>query len=230
MSASASTSDAPAGHPAVTPPGDQVVIDDHGPVERRFAGLDRRTIAPALFVLALAAVMTLALPAIDDAIDYEVEVAAGETIELTAVSFEAAVGWGRLAVDDVAAEGGSAVIERAAVADSTTRFAVTTTTFAGTASELLASAPQLDPELDERRGFHVTSQPASYTTTDGVTGVIERFTGAATEGFVVAFVDDAVGVLVVVSAAENQLREHTSEINDMLDSISFHGPADEEQS
>jgi hypothetical protein len=159
--------------------------------------------------------MTLVLPVIDDAMEYDLHVEAGDTITLSSVSFVPAVGWGQITDD------GTAATDRAAVGEGTSQFSVTTHETDATAGELLDRAGSLDPDLDDVRGFHVTSSPSSYTTTQGVTGVIERFTGIRSEGFVAAFVDGGIGVIVVVSAAEDHLREHTSEINAMLDSIRF---------
>ena len=194
-------------------------IDDHVPVEHRLAGIDRRTIAPALAVLALAGVMTLVLPAIDDAMEYDTHIGVGETIRLESVSFVPAVGWGE--VTDDGAPGSARAIERVVVGDGTARFGVATYAYEGTAAEMLDDADTLDPALAEVRGPHLTARAASYTTDDGVTGVIERFTGATSEGYVATFVEGGVGVLVVVSAAENQLGDHTTEVNHMLDSIRF---------
>lgn len=190
--------------------------DDRVPVDRRFAGFERRTIAPSLAVLALAALMTLVLPAIDDALEYDLHVDVGETIEVGTVGFVAPSGWAKVDAP-VLAPG----IERAEVAEGTTHVRLTVTSFDGTAAELLQVASDVDEELPGIRGFHVTGDPSSYTTTEGVTGVIERFTGSSSEGFVAAFVSDGVGVVVVVSAEEHQLREHTAEVNDLLDSVRF---------
>lgn len=193
---------------------------DHTPDEPRFAGLDRRTVAPGLAVLALAAVLNVALPAIDDAMRYDVHVETGETISLKSVSFTPAADWG-VVTEDGADAADPPATERVVVGEGTSRFGLTVTDTALTAEELLDEAGTLDPGLDDVRGFHVAGTPSSYTTTQGVAGTIERFTGVGSEGFVAAFVDEGVGVIVVVSAAENQLREHTGDINDMLDSVEF---------
>lgn len=204
------------------------IVDDARPSDRRIAGLDRRTVAPGLAVLALAAGMTLVLPAIDRAMEYDLHVETGDTITLASVSFDPAAGWGQITGEGAAALDNvdAPAAERAVVGEGTSRFSVTTYDLDATADELLDLAESLDPDLDDVRGFHVTGKPSSYTTTAGVTGVVERFTGIDTEGFVATFADGGVGVIVVVAAGEDQLREHTTEINGMLDSIRL-APADD---
>ena len=61
---------------------------------RRSAGIDRRTIGPALIVLALAALMSVVLPSIDAATSYREQVDEGDVAEIAdGITLVPAAGW-----------------------------------------------------------------------------------------------------------------------------------------
>lgn len=65
------------------------------PVDRRWFGLDRTTILPAAIVLAVAIVMSIVIPQINDAVSYDDPVVAGDVMELQyGITFVPAPGWG----------------------------------------------------------------------------------------------------------------------------------------
>jgi hypothetical protein len=62
--------------------------------ERRFFGIERRTIVPALVVLGLAAVMSLVLPSIDSEASYRDQVHKGDIAEIAdGITLVPASGW-----------------------------------------------------------------------------------------------------------------------------------------
>ena len=52
------------------------------PVEHRILGIDRRTIAPSLAVLAFMVLMAVVVPSIDDSVDYDDPIVAGDVMDL----------------------------------------------------------------------------------------------------------------------------------------------------
>ena len=92
-------------------------LTDRVPVEQRAAGLDRRSFPYALFVIAVFVVCTVVVPRIDDALEWDDPVRAGEQLALTegGVVFEPATGWNveegfRLDLDTTVPPAGRAVV------------------------------------------------------------------------------------------------------------------------
>ena len=57
------------------------------PVDGRWLGLDRRTLVPALVVLAVAALMSIVLPAANKLTPYDDEVVEGDVVSIGVASF-----------------------------------------------------------------------------------------------------------------------------------------------
>jgi hypothetical protein len=53
-----------------------------GSGQRRFLGIDRRTVGPALVVVGLAVVMSIVLPSIDSGTAYSQEAHTGDVVEI----------------------------------------------------------------------------------------------------------------------------------------------------
>ena len=166
------------------------------PDERRFIGVEWRTVAPALLVLALAAVMSIALPSIDSATSYRDQVHSGDVVEVAAgITLVPASGWdlasGALVGKAKSAVGTTASTE---LVDGSVDFFVRAAPFAGTPSQLLTRINKINHDLHRARGRDsgMTDRYA-VTTRQGVTGVAENFVGVARQGSVVAFVFDVRG-------------------------------------
>ena len=86
------------------------------PVEHRFAGLDKRSFPYALFVIGVFLVATVLIPRIDDAIDWDDPVQAGEQLALTdTIAFTPTTGWNvesghRVGEDGSAVKSGPATV------------------------------------------------------------------------------------------------------------------------
>ena len=158
---------------------------------RRFLGIDRRTIAPALLVLALALLMSVVLPAIDAGTPYHHAVRAGDVAEVAGgITLVPASGWsladGALAGRTRSPVGDTAQTE---LVDGSVDFFVQAAPFAGTPAALLARINRIDADLHRARGrAAATSHHYTVTTRQGVGGVAEDFVGLARQGSVVAFV------------------------------------------
>ena len=109
------------------------------PADRRWLGLDRRTLAPTLVVFALAFVMTVVLPIIDVAISYDDKVIPGDVLAVDGdVTFVPEPGWGITAgVRQGAAPAGGQYPPKATVVDGGVTFTVRSATFHGDANALL---------------------------------------------------------------------------------------------
>ncbi|MGH1565262.1 hypothetical protein [Mumia sp. DW29H23] len=192
------------------------------PVERRWFGFDRRTIAPALVVLAVALFFNLALPAIDDAVPYDDPVEAGDVMVLRdGVTFAPPVGW---EIEDGVRRGeepvNSSTPTTATVSNGRVTVRLTTGPFDGTPQELLDQLEKTTDALN-KSGPKVTGGRASVRTDSGVTGVMARYVSASTDGAITAFVVDGVGLEVEVVAAKAAPTGDAQAVASLIRSITF---------
>jgi hypothetical protein len=199
--------------------------------ERRLLGIDRATVGPALLVLALAAVMSVVLPSIDDNTSYGDEMHDGDVVRLAdGITLIPAAGWD-LASGSIAGETRSPIGSTAAteLVHGGLRLSVEAAPFAGTPSSLLTRINEIDANLADAKGraAEMTDRYA-VTTRQGIVGVAEDFVGVAREGSVIAFVFGPVarsapsareGVEVVVSGPPDAISRNRDDIVAMIRSI-----------
>ena len=159
--------------------------------ERRFLGIERRTIVPAIVVLGLAAVMSLVLPSLDSEASYRDQVHEGDVAELAdGITLVPASGWdlasGALVGKARSPVGSTATTE---LANGSVTLFVRAAPFDGTPSALLTRIDRINGDLHHARG-RAAGTTGRYTvrTRQGVDGVAENFVGVARQGSVVAFV------------------------------------------
>jgi hypothetical protein len=191
------------------------------PVERRWLGLDRATLAPALVVLALAAVMALAAPAIDHAVSGGTRVRAGDVMVLQGgVQFVPAAGWeltdGILRGEEPRAGNPAS----ATVVDGPVALTVRTGPFPGTPLALLEQIKQTTDELHGKHGLHVTGGATAIQTASGEHGVIARYQGTSSNGALATFVIGGTGVEVVVTGPPKLPTDPAQVASGMITSIS----------
>jgi hypothetical protein len=159
--------------------------------EQRILGLDRKTIAPALLVLALALLMSVVLPSIDARTAYHDAVRRGDVAELAAgITLVPTPGWdladGALVGHARSPVGDTAQTE---LIDGAVDFFVQAAPFAGTAPELLTRVDRINSDLSHARGTAAaTTRRYAVTTREGAVGVAEDFASATRQGSVIAFV------------------------------------------
>jgi hypothetical protein len=194
------------------------------PVEERLAGLERRSIVPALVVVGIWFLWVVAVPHLDAAVDHDDPVVAGERF---AISDDLAVtpppGWDVIdgfRTTDIPAGGAGA---RAEFTNGTVTIILTTDTYDGTASELLEQIDKVTSATGAVDGFTVTDGRSTVTTDSGLTGVAETFTGRGVEGTVAAFVSDGTGIEVSASGQPDQESAAARHIAHLIHSI---GPWD----
>lgn len=197
------------------------------PVEHRILGIDRRTIAPALAVLAFLVFMAIVLPAVDESVAYDDPVAAGDVMDLVAgkLTFVPAAGWNRVDGSLVGEGTVEAVGSASVVVIEDVSVSITTGEFEGTPDELLDQINEVNDALKDPRGLGSSGPRQEVTSASGLTGVVETFTGLDQRGIAAAFVVDvdgtSVGVEVVVHGSVESIGDHIEEIAAMLDSMSL---------
>jgi hypothetical protein len=158
---------------------------------QRIAGIDRRTIGPALLVLALAVLMSVVLPSIDNDAPYREAVHRGDVVEIAdGITLVPAPGWhlasGVLAGRTRSPVGSTATTE---LVDGGVDFDVQAAPFAGTPRALLSRVNKINSDLAHARGRTAAmSDQYAVTTRQGVAGVAEDFAGVEKQGTIVAFV------------------------------------------
>jgi hypothetical protein len=158
---------------------------------RRSYGIDRRTVGPALLVLALAVLMSIVLPRIDSETQYKDAVNKGDIVKLAdGITLVPTPGW-NLATGAVVGQTRSPVGDTAQteLVHGSVDFFVRAAPFAGTPSALLTRINKIDADLHDSRGrAAATTNRYAVTTRQGAAGVAKDFVGVARQGTVVAFV------------------------------------------
>ena len=138
------------------------------PVERRWLGLDRRSIVPAVVVVALVVLMSIVLPAINAATPYNDKVVSGDVMQVQyGVQFTPTPGWGitsGVRVGDAPAGGGYPA--SASVTTGSVVLTVKVDKYTGTAGKLLNKIRSTSDRLKTDSGLHVngpshTARPAA---------------------------------------------------------------------
>jgi hypothetical protein len=195
---------------------------------RRSAGIDRRTVGPALLVLALAVLMSVALPSIESATPYRDQVDKGDVAEIAdGFTLVPATGWdlatGALVGHTRSPVGTTATTE---VVDGSVELQVQTAPFDGTPSALLTRVNKIDADLERLQGSAVaTTRRYAVRTRQGAVGVAEDFVGVHKQGTIVVFVfrspgqSTTEGVNVVVAGPKGAISRRRDDIVAMIRSI-----------
>ena len=198
------------------------------PVEDRWLGLDKRAIPYAVVMIALIGLMTYVLPAINDAVDWDDEIRAGDVIDLgEGLTITPPVGWlleDGVRVSDDLATPVDPESARAALASGGVSVSVGTSGWDGTADDLLDQSNKLrdDSDADEDKLFKVTGPRDTVTTSSNVTGVREPFTSASGSGEIFAFAvpgDEPIGVVITVTGSGDNLGGYDDAIDNMVSSL-----------
>jgi hypothetical protein len=202
---------------------------------RRSAGIERRTVGPALLVLALAVLMSVVLPSIDSATSYRDQIDKGDVAEIAdGLTLVPATGWdlatGALVGHTRSPVGTTATTE---VVDGSVELQVETAPFDGTPSALLTRVNKIDDDLERLQGSAATTTSRyAVRTEQGAVGVAEDFVGVHKQGTTVAFVFRSSGqstssqgeatregVVVVASGPKGPISRQREDIVDMIRSI-----------
>jgi hypothetical protein len=194
----------------------------------RFAGIDQRTVKPALLVLALAVLMSVVLPLIESATAYRDEVHSGDLAAVAdGITLVPTPGWdlatGALVGHTRSPVGSTATTQ---LIDGSVNFEVRAAPFAGTPSALLTRVDEINADLDRaRRSGAAMTDRYVVTTGQGVVGAAQDFVGVDTQGSIVAFVfrsrgrSTGEGVEIVVSGPKGSISRRRDDIVAMIRSI-----------
>ncbi|HUO75164.1 MAG TPA: hypothetical protein VMU39_30670 [Solirubrobacteraceae bacterium] len=201
----------------------------------RSAWIDRRTVKPALLVLAFALLTSVVLPSINSGTSYRNPVRHGDVAELAAgITLTPSPGWdlatGALVGHTRAGVGVTATTE---LVDGSVNFDVQAAPFAGTASALLGRVEQLSTKLHHARGGGAATRRYPVTTRRGLVGIGRDFVGVDRQGSIVAFVISSSaratrglaghatreGVEIVVSGPKGSILRRRGDIVAMIRSI-----------
>ena len=201
----------------------------------RSGGIDRRTVGPALLVLALALLMSVVLPSIDSATSYRDEVDKGDVAEIAdGLALVPAGGWdlatGALVGHTRSPVGTTATTE---VVDGSVELQVQTAPFDGAPSALLTRVNEIDADLERLQGSAAaTTRRYAVRTRQGAVGVAEDFVGVHRQGTIVAFVfrsrgqatgsqgeATGEGVVVVVAGPKGSISRRRDDVVAMIRSI-----------
>lgn len=195
------------------------------PPDQRVLGIDKRSFAPALAVVALALVLAYLVPAVESTVESANPVAAGDVVDLAGARlvFTPAVGWNLdegLRYDPTRQESPSST---STVSDGDVQVSVETGRFSGTPDELLDQINEENEDLRDERGLGSSGGRTSVTV-NGAEGVAETFTGLSEKGVVVALVFDDVdgqslGTQITIRGSSQSIADRQDEIAAMVDSI-----------
>lgn len=187
------------------------------PAEHRVLGLDRRTLPPALFVIAVFIVLTIIVPRIDASIGWNDPVRAGEQLALTdTLAFTPAAGWDVEAGFRVGATGarsGDALI----TGDGVT-FEISPGSFDGTPDELLDQVEKVTSRTSDT-AFRVDGNRSTIATSAGQTGAVQPYSSVRGDGLVGALVIDGTGLKITAFGPPTQMTAAAGTIRDMIVSI-----------
>lgn len=199
------------------------------PVERRWFGLDRRTIVPAVVSVLLVIVLTSVMPAIDRGIKYDRETKAGDVINLgSGVTVVPPPGWGfpdGLLTTDALTSGAEDVTHLSAtIENGAMTVTVTTGPFTGSASELLDNINRVNDAYKKIDNSKAKGEVGTITTSSGIAGVGQAFAGINVEGMIAAFVIDGIGVEFVITGPPGTVVDNAETLAKMIDSLAYTKP------
>lgn len=193
------------------------------PVEYRVLGLDKRTFALPLLVVAVFLLWAVVSPAVNNAVDYDDPVRAGDALIIgPATTMAPPAGWGVLeglrTTDAVRAP----VPEnaRATVTGDGITLSTEAGPFTGDARALVKQVSENDEKIAGDSNFTIKGRPHTITI-DGHRGVAQEFKTLTGEGAVFGFVQDGKGISIIVTGTEDALDRATTKLGHTLASIDF---------
>ncbi|MFD7076755.1 hypothetical protein ACFV9G_21275 [Nocardioides sp. NPDC059952] len=196
---------------------------DWVPVERRWWGLDRLTLRPALIVVAFALVAHFGVPAIDAALPNDDETSAGDRMLLKkGVSFVAAPGWN---IESGIVEGDEPIsgsLPRTTVLTSgEVSFTVTVGDFDGDLRGLMEQLEKTTDATNGSDGFHITSDAYGIRSADGEDGLLARYSSIDADGALAVFLHDGTGAQVTSTGPAGTDEDVVEQVAAMILSVEF---------
>ena len=169
--------------------------EDRVPADQRIFGIDRRTIWPGVVLLVVFLLWSQAMPWIDDQIELDNPIVAGDVINLGngEVTFVPAVGWDLLS-GTLLVEGDTttSVPTSATLLSDTVSYSAKSGNWDGTAEELLDQVIDVNESLDDL-GVKDEQDRISITNADGVPGELAYLVGVDQAALIATFVFEPEG-------------------------------------
>jgi hypothetical protein len=235
--------DGPVSAPLTPGPGGREPTD-RVPADQRIAGFDRRTIWPGVVLLVVWALWAHVMPWINDQIDVDNPIVAGDIINLGSgeVTFVPAVGWD-LVSGVLLTEGNEAdasIPASAVLLSDVVSYSAKSAPWDGTAEELVDQMIEVNENLDNLLSKDEQGRSA-ITNADGVPGEIVYINGVDQAALIAAFVfepvDDStgasvtpIGVEIEIIGTPEKLEELVEEYASMIDSTTYRPAGQEENS
>lgn len=188
------------------------------PVDRRWFGIDRRSIAPAVVVVVLWIVMTAVIPFLNDETGYHEQVGAGDVMQVSnGVTFVPEPGWGIDAGVRRGDEPATGYPDTATVVDGDTSLSLSAVDFDGDADDLLTT---IDPSATGGGDAGATTTPRTAVTTDqGYPGVTVEIDDTVSRKVLAAFVIDGTGVQIVSIEPADATNDDRDAVTRMITSV-----------
>ncbi len=215
-------------------PDDRAPID-RVPADQRILGIDKRTIWPGLVLLIVWALWSQVMPWINDRIEVDNPIVAGDVINLGngEVTFIPAVGWD-LVAGALLVEGDTSttVPTTATLVSETVSYGAKSGNWDGTAEELADQMIDVNESFEEL-GLKDEEGRSAITNVDGVQGELVYLVGIDQAVLIATFVFEPegvgpnIGVEIEVRGTPEQLDELAEEYAPMITSTTYR-PAGEE--
>jgi hypothetical protein len=205
---------------------DRVVNGRHAdwvPVERRWLGLDRRSLWPAAVILGVALLFAGILPTVNEAIGYDDETQPGDVMTLgSGITFEPAPGWqveSGVRVGDETVSGAAPPVK---LSQGGVSVLVQVFPSQDDAATVLKNFEAISGESDTPPDFAVVSRRVAFTTASGLPGRLEQYEGAGVDGVlaVVTFPEKDLALTFAASGPNGDLDPLGTDIGTMLASVS----------
>ncbi len=189
------------------------------PAEHRVLGLDRRSMPPALFVIVVFVLLTIVVPRVNSALDWDDPAQAGEQLALTdTIYFAPVAGWDvetgfRVIPGDSDQKAGDV-----SLAGDGVTFQISPDSFDGSSTELLDQVEKVTSRTSDP-SFRVEGDRTTVTTATGETGVVQPYSSIHGDGLAAAFVIDGTGLKITAYGPPTQMTAATEDIRDMITSI-----------
>lgn len=193
------------------------------PTDDRPREHELRGIGAAVGVAVLALLWMVVLPAVNEAVPADHEVTAGTVMNADhGVTIVPPVGWD-IETGLVVTDGPQpSDVPPIRLSSGSTTASISTVSWNDSLDALLARANKIHEETDESN-WHIDHPTASVTTGSGVTGIVEVWDSPRRTGRLVVFVDDGVGVQIIVSTTHSEQIRDKDDIDAMVDSVKFDG-------
>lgn len=203
------------------------------PVERRWHGIDRASIRPALVVALISFVFIVVAPLIDRSVSYDDPIRAGDVLDLAEnrLRITPPVGWELVQGSRVdAGRTRSYVGLPTSIAHGGVRVDITTGRAGGSARALADLIDRTSKRLDPVKGLGPVSSSSSLHTESGLHGVARSYTSTERTGLLAVFVIEdrgaavkSVGVSILVTGSADRMVAYRREIDRLVTSLRVEG-------